>query len=96
MSVQLLALLVLVQRYHSYAALPPPLHVPAVALTVSRSSENVATGFRVNLGGATTVIEQGLTPDDQVVTDGQLRLTPGAKVSIKPAVATKDSPAGAQ
>ncbi len=39
--------------------------------------------------GNTTVIESGLTPDEQVVTDGQLRLTPGAKVSIKPAVGSK-------
>jgi multidrug efflux system membrane fusion protein len=27
-----------------------------------------------------TVIEQGLAPDETVVTDGQLRLVPGAKV----------------
>jgi multidrug efflux system membrane fusion protein len=37
--------------------------------------------------GDTTVIEQGVAAGDKVVTDGQLRLTPGAKVSIKPAVA---------
>lgn len=30
-----------------------------------------------------TVIEQGLGPDEQVVTDGQMRLMPGAKVQIK-------------
>ena len=30
-----------------------------------------------------TVIEKGLQPGEQVVTDGQLRLTPGAKVEIK-------------
>lgn len=33
--------------------------------------------------GDTTVIEHGVTAGEQVVTDGQLRLTPGAKVSIK-------------
>lgn len=43
--------------------------------------------------GATTVIESGLTTDDQVVTDGQLRLTPGAKITVKPAVGAKESPA---
>lgn len=37
--------------------------------------------------GEITVIEQGVAVGDKVVTDGQLRLTPGAKVSIKPAVA---------
>jgi multidrug efflux system membrane fusion protein len=30
-----------------------------------------------------TVVEDGLQPGDQVVTDGQLRLVPGAKVQIK-------------
>lgn len=39
--------------------------------------------------GEITVIETGLTIEDQVVTDGQLRLTPGAKVSVKPAVGKK-------
>jgi membrane fusion protein, multidrug efflux system len=29
------------------------------------------------------VIESGLAPDEQIVTDGQLRITPGAKVAIK-------------
>jgi multidrug efflux system membrane fusion protein len=29
------------------------------------------------------VVEKGLTPGEQVVTDGQLRLMPGAKVEIK-------------
>lgn len=43
--------------------------------------------------GATTVLESGLTINDQVVTDGQLRLTPGAKVSITPAVMPKGAPA---
>ena len=33
-----------------------------------------------------TVITQGLKNGEEVVTDGQLRLTPGARVSIKPAV----------
>lgn len=32
-----------------------------------------------------TVIERGVTPGERVVTDGQLRLFPGAKVEIKPA-----------
>jgi multidrug efflux system membrane fusion protein len=33
--------------------------------------------------GDTTVIEHGVAAGEQVVTDGQLRLTPGAKVSVK-------------
>jgi multidrug efflux system membrane fusion protein len=45
--------------------------------------------------GGTTVVASGLTTNDRVVTDGQLRLTPGARVSIKPAVEVKDSPPAA-
>src|ERR1041384_6645115 len=30
-----------------------------------------------------TVIEEGLKPGEQVVTDGQLRIVPGAKVQVK-------------
>lgn len=33
--------------------------------------------------GEEAVIERGLTPGERVVTDGQIRLTPGAKVDIK-------------
>ncbi|MEI6245322.1 MAG: efflux RND transporter periplasmic adaptor subunit [Acidobacteriota bacterium] len=46
--------------------------------------------------GGTTVIASGLTKDESVVTDGQLRLTPGAKVSVKPAVGSKSGPAPGQ
>lgn len=44
----------------------------------------------------TTVIESGLTAADRVVTDGQLRLTAGAKISIKPAIGSKDAPSSGQ
>jgi membrane fusion protein, multidrug efflux system len=38
-----------------------------------------------------TVIERGLKPGERVVSDGQLRLVPGARVKIKPALdATQD------
>jgi len=40
--------------------------------------------------GGTTVIASGLKNDEQVVTDGQLRLTPGARVTVKPAVGKTD------
>jgi membrane fusion protein, multidrug efflux system len=30
------------------------------------------------------VIDTGLSPGDRIVTDGQLRLVPGARVEIKP------------
>jgi multidrug efflux system membrane fusion protein len=33
--------------------------------------------------GSDAVIAEGLTPGEQVVTDGQLRLTPGARVTVK-------------
>ena len=39
--------------------------------------------------GAETVIKQGLKPGETVVTDGQLRLVPGSRVSIKPAPAAQ-------
>jgi multidrug efflux system membrane fusion protein len=40
----------------------------------------VVTGWTV---GEETVVEQGLKPGEFVVTDGQLRLSPGARVEIK-------------
>jgi multidrug efflux system membrane fusion protein len=39
--------------------------------------------------GAETVIDTGLKPGETVVTDGQLRLTPGARISVKNASAPK-------
>jgi membrane fusion protein, multidrug efflux system len=39
--------------------------------------------------GAETVIDKGLAPGETVVTDGQLRLTPGARISVKNASAPK-------
>jgi multidrug efflux system membrane fusion protein len=35
--------------------------------------------------GADAVLESGLVPGDEVVTDGQLRLVPGARISVKQA-----------
>ncbi|HEX5387860.1 MAG TPA: efflux RND transporter periplasmic adaptor subunit [Gemmatimonadales bacterium] len=40
--------------------------------------------------GELTVLKSGVAPGDQVVTEGQLRLTPGAKVQIKPASGTAE------
>lgn len=48
-------------------------------------SRQVIPGTRL---GAETIVEQGLRPGERVVTDGQLRLVPGAKVEIKPAKAS--------
>lgn len=47
--------------------------------------DNKADMKKVKIGrivGSSTVIESGVDVGDQVVTDGQLRLTPGAKVAI--------------
>ncbi|MBI1847700.1 MAG: efflux RND transporter periplasmic adaptor subunit [Candidatus Rokubacteria bacterium] len=44
-------------------------------------SRQVGVGRRL---ARTTIIERGLRPGERVVTDGQLRLVPGAKVEIKP------------
>ena len=43
--------------------------------------------------GGETVIEQGLQAGERVVTDGQLRLFPGAKVEIKNAAGQAEEPA---
>jgi multidrug efflux system membrane fusion protein len=40
----------------------------------------IVTGIRLE---QESTVEKGLQPGDVVVTDGQLRLTPGAKVEIK-------------
>jgi multidrug efflux system membrane fusion protein len=37
-----------------------------------------------NTVGSETVIKQGVKPGEQVVTDGQFNLVPGAKVEVKP------------
>lgn len=44
------------------------------------ASRNVTPGPQIN---HETVIEEGLAPGEQMVTDGQLRLVPGAKVIVK-------------
>ena len=44
-------------------------------------SRLVVVGARL---GAETIVEQGLRGGERVVTDGQLRLVPGARVEIKP------------
>lgn len=49
--------------------------VEARTVTVSRS------------GGGQSIVEKGLTPGERVVTDGQLRLVPGARVEIKQGIA---------
>jgi len=45
----------------------------------------VTPGDRVE--GERVIIDSGLAPGDQVITDGHLRVVPGAKVSIQPAAA---------
>lgn len=56
------------------------LYVFVVKSDLTVESRPVVTGR--NLDGE-VVIEKGLEPGEQVVTDGQLRLVPGAKVEIK-------------
>jgi multidrug efflux pump subunit AcrA (membrane-fusion protein) len=50
----------------------------------------VTTGVSV---GGITVIRSGVQAGDTVVTDGQLRLFPGAPVDFKPAAASTNEPA---
>jgi multidrug efflux system membrane fusion protein len=54
-------------------------------------SRPIVSGLTLN---NETVIQKGLNPGEDVVTDGQLRLYPGAKVEIKtspPVTSPKDS-----
>lgn len=42
-----------------------------------------------------TIIDAGVRPGEQVVTDGQLRLVPGSRIEIKQSIAPATGPAGA-
>jgi multidrug efflux system membrane fusion protein len=44
--------------------------------------------------GEYTVVEKGLNPGEQVVTDGQLRLTSGSKVQVKAAAGSDQQRSG--
>ncbi|HWT77265.1 MAG TPA: efflux RND transporter periplasmic adaptor subunit, partial [Candidatus Methylomirabilis sp.] len=43
--------------------------------------------------GGEAVVEKGLAPGEKVVTDGQIRLVPGARVQVKPATAAAEGQA---
>jgi len=73
---------------------PNSIVIPTAALQTSQSGtfvyvvsqDLIAQPHPVKVGwnvGDDTVIASGLQPGQRVVTDGQLRLTPGAKVDIK-------------
>ncbi len=55
-------------------------YVYVVNSDLTAQQQPVKVGWTV---GDTTVIKSGLQPGQRVVTDGQLRLTPGARVEIK-------------
>ena len=76
------------------AAQPNAILVPSQALQTSQEGQIVfvvkpdlsVEVRRVEVDrslGGETIIKQGLTPGERVVTEGQLRLVPGAKVQIK-------------
>jgi multidrug efflux system membrane fusion protein len=82
--------------------------VPAQALQTGQNGQfvfvigddNVAQSRPVVTGKTTngfTVIEKGLNAGETIVTDGQLRLVPGSKISIAPAAGSgaPQAPAGA-
>src|SRR4030042_2546706 len=56
------------------------LYVFVIKPDLTVEERQVVTGIAF---GEETVVEDGLQPGDQVVTDGQLRLVPGAKVELK-------------
>jgi multidrug efflux system membrane fusion protein len=55
-------------------------YVFVVKQDLTVESRSVVAGRTVN---GETVVQKGLKADEKVVTDGQLRLYPGAKVEIK-------------
>jgi multidrug efflux system membrane fusion protein len=44
------------------------------------------------LAGPDTIVKSGLTPGETVVTDGQLRLVPGSRISIRTDLSTEKTP----
>jgi multidrug efflux system membrane fusion protein len=91
------------------AVLPGALTVPAQAVQTGREGKYVfvvdadgtAAMRPVKVGqacGPDVVIAEGLSAGQQVVTDGQFQLTPGARVAIRPAATASapaaDAPAG--
>jgi multidrug efflux system membrane fusion protein len=60
-------------------------YVFVVTPDLTAETRPVTTGRAV---GSDTVIEKGLQPGERVVTDGQLRLVPGAKVELKEPLAS--------
>lgn len=86
--------------------LPGAVVVPAPAVQTGQSGEFVfvvkpdrTVEMRTVKAGLTrkgeTVVERGLAPGETVVTDGQLRLVPGAKVNVKAGLAPTPAPAKA-
>lgn len=76
------------------AVRPNAVVVPSQAVQTGQSNQYVfvmqpdmTAALRVVVPGSTvggeTVIERGVQPGEKVITDGQLRLYPGAKVSVK-------------
>ncbi|HEY9604680.1 MAG TPA: efflux RND transporter periplasmic adaptor subunit [Allocoleopsis sp.] len=84
---------------------PNAIAVPSQALQIGQNGQfvyvvkpdktvelrTVAVG---NTVGSETVIKQGLKPGEQVVTDGQFNLVPGAKVEVKPGVQAEGGRSG--
>ncbi len=85
---------------------PNALLVPTSAIQTGQSgqfvfvvkSDNTVESRPVSAGRSVadeTVIDKGVTPGETVVTDGQVRLVPGAKVEIKTNAVTDSKPAPA-
>lgn len=81
---------------------PNAILVPTAALQTGQQGsfvfvvkpDNTAEPRAVKVGAAVdnnTIVEEGVRAGERVVTDGQLRLVPGAKVEIKPEVGSSGS-----
>jgi multidrug efflux system membrane fusion protein len=84
---------------------PNAIVVPAAAVNTGQQGQYIfvikpdmtveARPVKVNrTAGGQAVIDSGVASGEQVVTDGQLRLVPGAKVQIKEAIAPQPPAAG--
>jgi multidrug efflux system membrane fusion protein len=80
--------------------IPDALTVPAAAVQIGPSGQYVfvvkpdmSAEMRpvsvLRTRGQESVLRSGVEPNETVVVDGQLRLTPGSRVSVKPAVGEK-------
>jgi multidrug efflux system membrane fusion protein len=73
-------------------AVQPGQQGPYVFVVKTDQTVDMRNVVVARISGTQTVIKEGVKPGDTVVTDGQLRLVPGSKISVKAADAPKVTP----